>query len=480
MEPLRTEATQLRCWEAWPFLGGRATRIVATTGLEDGHASSQLRGDAKMERKVDVVVVGGGFAGITAARDLTKKGLTTIVLEARDRLGGRTWSTEMNGFKVELGGTWIHWSQPFVWAEKERYGLEVVETPGSVAERVVLKLGDEVRELEAEQVEEFVEGFELFFGEARMVWERPYDSHFRWEEVAERDSMSVAQRLAALDLTPLQSGAVGAYLETLSMANPAETSYVEMMRVYSLTGWNYPLFADSLARYKFAAGTGALIDEMVKDGGFEVCLETRVEAIHHDADRVSVETSGGDRYLAKSVVVAVPMNVLRGVDFIPPISETKMNASEERHAGRGAKVFLEVEGDPGAVMTLSRSADSPLAASFTYQQGKERSILAAFSLDANSLDKTTEEWQRVVEEFLPGVRILSAFGHPWTSDPMSLGTWCSYKPGQLTRFADELARHEGRVFFASADHGEGWRGFMEGAIASGSRTANAVASALAE
>ena len=77
----------------------------------------------------DVVIIGGGFAGVTAARDLQKRGLSTIVLEARDRLGGRTFYEERNGFHVELGGTWIHWTQPFVWAEKECYGLEVQETP---------------------------------------------------------------------------------------------------------------------------------------------------------------------------------------------------------------------------------------------------------------------------------------------------------------------------------------------------------------
>ena len=91
-------------------------------------------------RSVDVVVIGGGFAGITAARDLKHRGLNVLLLEARDRLGGRTWFKEVNGFHVELGGTWIHWTQPFVWAEKERYGLEVQETRGCVAERVAIKV----------------------------------------------------------------------------------------------------------------------------------------------------------------------------------------------------------------------------------------------------------------------------------------------------------------------------------------------------
>ena len=61
-----------------------------------------------MARSVDVAVIGGGFAGITAARDLQKRGFKVLLLEARDRLGGRTWHKQVNGFAVELGGTWIH------------------------------------------------------------------------------------------------------------------------------------------------------------------------------------------------------------------------------------------------------------------------------------------------------------------------------------------------------------------------------------
>ena len=120
-----------------------------------------------MSRTVDVVVVGGGFAGITAARDLQKRGFSTLVMEARDRLGGRTWHKEVNGFHVELGGTWIHWTQPFVWAEKERYGLEIQETPGCSAERIAIKIGDQVHDLREDQLAEFVDGFHQFLQQPR-------------------------------------------------------------------------------------------------------------------------------------------------------------------------------------------------------------------------------------------------------------------------------------------------------------------------
>jgi monoamine oxidase len=102
-------------------------------------------------------------------------------------------------------------------------------------------------------------------------------------------------------------------------------------------------------------------------------------------------------------------------------------------------------------------------------------------MEEENLDtRSPEQWQAALAECLPGVRVTNAFGHNWTTDPLTRGTWCSYKAGQLVRVVDELARTEGRLFFASADHGEGWRGFIDGAIGSGARAASEVARALGD
>ena len=67
-------------------------------------------GDANMD--ADVAIVGAGFAGLAAARELRWPGRSAIVLEARDRIGGRTWTDDRLGTSLELGGTWVHWVQP--------------------------------------------------------------------------------------------------------------------------------------------------------------------------------------------------------------------------------------------------------------------------------------------------------------------------------------------------------------------------------
>src|SRR6266571_8818337 len=73
----------------------------------------------------DVIVVGGGFAGVTAAREIALHGASTLVLEARDRLGGRTWTAAWGGVDIEYGGGWVHWHQPYTWSEIGKAGLEV-------------------------------------------------------------------------------------------------------------------------------------------------------------------------------------------------------------------------------------------------------------------------------------------------------------------------------------------------------------------
>lgn len=57
----------------------------------------------------DVIVVGAGFAGLVAARDLSKENLSVLLIEARDRIGGRTWTARELGEEFEMGGTWVHW-----------------------------------------------------------------------------------------------------------------------------------------------------------------------------------------------------------------------------------------------------------------------------------------------------------------------------------------------------------------------------------
>src|ERR1700759_5084561 len=115
--------------------GGRGGR-----GHPDGRAGMTLAG----ARDYDVAIVGGGFAGVTAARECALRGRRVVLLEARDRLGGRTWSTQWDGWQIEYGGAWVHWHQPHPFSEITRAGLPT--TLGPDAQRAHWHVGGERRE----------------------------------------------------------------------------------------------------------------------------------------------------------------------------------------------------------------------------------------------------------------------------------------------------------------------------------------------
>jgi monoamine oxidase len=428
-------------------------------------------------RRFDVVIIGGGFAGVAAARDLRHRGYDVLILEARDRLGGRTWTDTFGDTVVELGGTWVHWFQPHVWAEIARYGLEVVESPRP--ERCAWLSGGSLRDADPDSFYATMdEALRRFCSDAAEVLPRPYDPLFN-PAVRDLDVLTIEDRLRSFDLSEDFAGALRGLLSTMASAPVGEAGLVPVpLKWYALSGWDTFLTFDTVARYKIKTGTRSLIDHLVADGEPEITLSCPVAQVSQRADTVEVMTRSDLAYSATAAIVTVPLNSLHGIQFDPPLSEAKATAAQEGQASRGLKVWARASGLLPNWFGVAPD-DHLLTWLQTEYYADGDTLLVGFGpsgrdLDPNDLGAVA----KAVQQLLPTAEVVETKGHDWAKDEFSLGTWPVLRPGQLTGVLSDLQRAEGRVVFAGSETANGWNGFIDGAIESGLRAAREVSELL--
>lgn len=168
------------------------------------------------------------------------------------------------------------------------------------------------------------------------------------------------------------------------------------------------------------------------------------------------------------------MNALNSVTFEPRLSGIKRAAASERHAGSGVKCYVHVKGDIDNASVYGPESEAINWAA-THHHTAAGSLVMVFGSEAKRLPlDDVSGMQAALRRLLPGVEVERIFGWDWASDPLALGTWCIFWPGQPSRLLPELCRSEGRLFFASGDSAVAWRGFIDGAIESGYRAAREI------
>jgi pseudooxynicotine dehydrogenase len=421
----------------------------------------------------DVVVIGAGLAGLTAARELGKAGHRVLVLEGRDRIGGRTFTGEFAGTDVELGGAFVHWFQPHVFAELTRYGIPFAVPPeptewsyiskGQLHESTVADLAPRVSEL-----------FDRFFADARATLPLPHQPLVMADAVAAVDDLSVQDRLDRAGFTVEERDLLNAVLSTACSAPCSDAALTAMMRWFALPGWDFQLMLEAVG--VFGLRTADLVQALLTDGRPEVRVSTPVAAVEQHDDRVRVRARSGEEFSAPAAVVAVPLNTLNRIAFSPALDQGKRAAAEAGQASRGIKVWAHIRGDaePRYVMAPD---DHPITFLETERiLGDGSQLLVAFGPDAERLPPHDDQQiRRAIGQLLPeAAEILAVTGHDWFTDEFSRGTWSVFRPGQLTGALPVLQAPHGRVLFAGADIADGWNGFMDGAIESGLRAAREV------
>lgn len=372
-----------------------------------------------------VIIVGAGAAGIAAARRLHDAGKRVIVLEARQRIGGRAWTTSAAGFPVDLGCGWLHSADRNPWSDiAGNLGMQIDRTPPPWT-RASLPIGFPLEDQKA-----FRAALDVF-----------YD---RVEEIAARGTDApVSDALVPGDRWNALIGTVATFV-----AGDAwdKVSAIDLHR-----------YADTGVNWRVTDGYGQLIARYA--AGLDIALDSAVHRIDHGGRQVRVDTQRGTLE-ADVAIVAVPSSLIaeEAIAFAPALPE-KTAAAAELPLGRDDKLFLslaqaeEFEKDSRLFGRTDRAGTGgyhmrpfgrPLIE--CYFGGALAEELERGGPQA-SFDFAKGELVNLIgSDFAK--RIAPVAGHAWGRDPFSRGAYSYAKPGGADCRSVLAAPVNGRVFFA--------------------------------
>jgi monoamine oxidase len=414
-----------------------------------------------------VTVIGAGFAGIAAARDLAESGRRVVVLEARDRIGGRTWYREIPGTGVmaEYGGMFFsRATQPNLAREIDRYGVAVV--PGTEPDIFAWIDGD--RRHEGMQAIERIQGT-LASSNLTSALRTTADAfrHADRTALAALD-VPVATWVEGLDVDPESTDYVRSFLASMGGSSLERCSVLPLLWDMAELGYG-PADAFVDVGELLTEGTGSLIDPMA--AGLDIRTETIVIRVAHDDHGVTVTLVDGTLVRSEAAVIALPLNVWADVEFDPPLAEAKRRAADMRHPGRVSKVLAIVREAPETYVGMGWN--TPINAGFVLLPAGDDRLFMGFSVQDRVDLADHESMSAAVNAHLPDAAVLSTDGHDWVGDRFSQGTWLSVPPTWFSDGTfDALAVPEGRLAFAGSDVAAEGAGWIEGAVESGRAAAS--------
>jgi monoamine oxidase len=375
----------------------------------------------------DVAVIGAGAAGLAAARTLVDHGRQVIVLEARDRIGGRAWTDSASfGTPVDLGCGWLHSADVNPWREQaRRLGITVIERSPLWQSRVGSRL--------------IGKGKEAPWGEAIGRWFHAIAAAGEAGQDVPASSVVGDGEFRAL-FESVVTWACGVELHELSTLDYAR---------YRNTGFDWPV----------REGYGALVARYGE--GLPVRLNTPVSLVRWGGRQLRLETPAGP-IDASAVIVTVPTSVMLagGLRFDPPLPVEASDAVAAIKVGAANKVFIAVDDDPFGMPDNSYGSsrlDIRRTAGLMFRhQGQD---LAGGYLGGDLAEELDRAGERATIDFVIGefVAVFGAdvrrhFGKAictrWFTDPWSRGGYSAAKPGHADARGVLAAPIDGRLFFA--------------------------------
>jgi monoamine oxidase len=448
------------------------------------------------DSSVEVVVVGAGLAGLCAARELARRGISCVVLEARDRVGGRTLSTTLGGDTIDLGGQWIGPTQNRLAALADELGI--TRFPQFCSGRKMLSWSGKLSSYDGALPKfSLWTQLELLLTDRR--WQRyvreiPPDAPWKAARAAEWDSMT----LETWKRRHLRSAGARLFVDVVTRAvltsEPRDVSFLYFL---SYLRWGHGLgnliSIDGGAQQERFVGGAQQISQRLADGlAPRVVLNAPVRAIEHDAQRVIVRSDAGT-WNARLAIVAIPPLLAGRIDYAAPLPAARDQLTARMPMGSVIKYVIgydrpfwreagfsgEVVSDTGITVTTfdDSSHDGRQPALVSFSDGE---VARQWS------GRTPEERRRaVIDElvrfFGPQAATPTDFKEKdWSAEPWSRGCYVGVTgPGTLTSFGEALRAPCGRIHWAGTETATEWMGYLDGAIQSGQRAAEEVARRLA-
>ncbi len=416
----------------------------------------------------DVIVIGAGFAGCVAAREVRRAGRDPVILEARDRIGGRTWTSDWDGRSFELGANYFHWFQPHVWSEIVDAGVTPFAPP--TADPVHWVVGDGIRtapHAEREAINE--SAWAKFCAGSWEILPEPHTPLAAANRIDRLDGMTIRERIDELDLTDDERALLTVECEGVASGSMDDAGALAIVRWHALSGHSLALTQETAGGFAIAEGTIGLLQPILDAAACEVRLGAPVEAVEQAGDRVVVTLRSGEALPARACVVTAPLNALGSIRFEPGLSEGKRAGIALGQAGLGSKVMLKVRTPGGPVSGMHPDHPFGFIGTIFDLPGDEQ-ILVCFGNDGAAIQHGDLAWaQRELDRVVPGCEVIGMNCHDWLGDEWSRGTWAIHRPGWYAHHHAEMQRPEGRLILANSDFADGWAGFVDGAIESGKR-----------
>jgi monoamine oxidase len=442
--------------------------------------------------RADVVVVGAGLAGLAAAITLVRGGVDVMLLEARDRAGGRVLTLRApfaDGLFAEAGPEFISPGHEALRGWLREYGVPI--RPRRWGPRLFC----------------FASRVRRGWSMAAFAGRAPGDLR-RMDQATAELSRRVGARpdaWRAPDAAAIDSRSLGAWIDELALGAVVR-SYEQVW-----TTQDYGVEPEQLSLLTYArdeamlrsavegpsghapGGLDHLTRAMAGELGARLHLSTAATGFTRTPDTVHVDyvrDGNAGSIEARYAVVAVPCSVLRSLECSPPWHPMREAAIRGLRYSHVMKVHLQFRRRFWLDQGASRGAmtDLPLRSAWdsTGAQPGERGILTvykagpqAIAMEALSPDERLARCLEQLEQVYPGCSAELELGTSvdWVADPASRGSYSHFGPGELTRYAPWLASPEGRIHFAG-EHTDPWQATMNGALESGARAAGEVLAAL--